>query len=198
MGNWTIGRRLVLGITALVVITVALGTFGFATLTKVTTHTGRITADALPGVGTMGQVKALISENYGLTAWHIASTDPKEVADIEARMKKSSAQITKLYEEFEQKLTRPEDRQQFEAIAGPRAEYSRVRNEQVLPLSRALKDQEALTLYRGAMTDAYNKYVEAVDATFTANKAFGHRESAEASSAAAAAKFGLVGGMIVG
>jgi methyl-accepting chemotaxis protein len=196
MGNLTIGKRLVLGFAVLVVITVGLGTFGFVNLTKVTTHTANITADALPGVGTMGQVKALISENYGLTAWHIASTDAEEVQTIEARMKASSAKITTLYEEFEKKLSRPHDRGMFEAIAGPRAEYSRVRNEQVLPLSRALKDQEALALYRGAMTDAYEKYIAAVDATFAANKEYGQEESATATSAAASAPD--LGGAVVG
>jgi methyl-accepting chemotaxis protein len=195
MRHWTIGKRLVIGFFALVIITVGLGSFGFVNLTTVTTHTAQITDDALPGVGTMGQVKALISENYGLTAWHIASTDANEVTAIESRMKESSATITKLYAEFEKKLSRPRDRQLFEAIAGPRAEYSRVRNEQVLPLSRALKDKDALALYRGAMTDAYNKYIAAVDATFTANKEYGQQESAAASAAAASAKFGLVAGM---
>jgi methyl-accepting chemotaxis protein len=197
MKNWTIGKRLVVGFTAVLAITLGLGIFASVKLRSIKRLSDAITSDALPGVVHLGVVASNVRENYGQTLLHVNSSDPVEAARIEALMKGTSESITQAFAGFEKSIARPETRKLFEAIAPRRAAYTRSRAEHVLVLSREGRDAEALEAMRTEMRPAYEQYLQAVGAALEDNRRYADRLSAEIARETSSATIAIVAGVVM-
>jgi methyl-accepting chemotaxis protein len=197
MSNWTIGKRLVVGLAVIIAITIGLGSYAFINLSRISSTTATITSDALPGVTAMGQVAALNNDNYGLVVMHVATSDPAEMQTIEAEMKAQSAQVSRLYDEYDKTITRQVDRDLFDSVAPIRAEYSRIRGEKVLALSRAMKKAEALDVLRKELKPLREKYAAVISDLVKMNREYGEQLSTEVTSDTRSANIGLIVGMVI-
>ena len=197
----TIGKRIVLGFTACILITAGLGTFTFTRLSAIEGHTTLITADCLPGVAASGKIESIVQQNRALLLEHVIADDPKEMGDVEARMAKAVADGDKVFSAYEPTITRDEDRRLFNAMKAARGEWVASR-EPVLVLSRGQKPKEAIAAYQRT---AYPAYVKARDAA-TALAEFNRKSGDEAGAATMAAVsggktaaiFGSVGAALAG
>jgi methyl-accepting chemotaxis protein len=197
MSTWTIGKRLVVGLSTIVVITIALGSYAFVNLSRLSATTVQITTDALPGITAMGQIAALNNDNYGLAILHIATNSPSEMEAVEAEMKAQSERVSNLYDDYEKTITLREDRELFDKVGPIRAEYSRIRAERVLALSHAMKKAEALEALQKELKPVREKYTGVIADLVDWNTKNGDRLSAEVTSDSRSANIGLTVGMLV-
>jgi methyl-accepting chemotaxis protein len=195
MSNWTIGKRLATGFGAVLAITLGLGAFSYLRVTQIAASSNVILNDSLPGVYTIGQIQAGAKENLVLTLRHILASDESEKQALEAQMTRLVSQMDTLVADYEKTITRDQDRQLFEAIKTPRGEFVRTRNERVLPLSRASRDEEAMAVVRAQLQPVYERYIAAVTASVDDNKKFGDINGEDVQNATASATQGIVVGL---
>jgi hypothetical protein len=197
MSNWTIGKRLVVGFGAVLAITLALGAFAYVRVTQIAASSNVILTDSLPGVYNIGQIQAGAKDNLDLTLRHILASDEGEKQALEGRMASLVAKMDKLFADYERTITRDQDRQLFEAIKGPRAEFVRIRSERVLPLSRAKNTDEAVAVLGAQLQPVYERYMAAITASVDDNKKFGDINGEVVDASTASATRGIVFGVAV-
>src|SRR5690349_487136 len=81
----TIGKRIIVGFTCTLAITVALGAFAYYRLNQVDARQRVVVDDALPGLALSGEMSALTQEGMSLCAQHVLSDDEQTTKGIEQR-----------------------------------------------------------------------------------------------------------------
>jgi hypothetical protein len=136
--SMTIGKRIICGFGASIVITAALGTFAFTRMSAVEAESKIIANDSLPGVYLSGQINSVLAENYGRALSHVIAEGPAEMEKIEAELAKWRGTTDTYMKEYEATISLPEDRRLFGQVAEMVQAYRGAVNE-MLPLSRQLK-----------------------------------------------------------
>jgi hypothetical protein len=84
-----------------------------------------ITADALPGVYTIGQIQANAEAIFNLELQHIASSDKAEMARLETETQEARTRNTALFAAYEKLLTNEKDRELFGILTAARTRSTR-------------------------------------------------------------------------
>jgi methyl-accepting chemotaxis protein len=197
MQNWTIGKRLIVGFSVVLVITVTLGVFAFVQLTGIRRQATAITGDALPGVYEICQAQSLAKDNRGLLLQHIVSDDPQQMADAEREMAATGQQLDAVLKTYESTISRAKDRELFNAIGPALAEMRRIRDAEIFPLSRAAKQREAADAFRTKFMPAFKTLMNAANAEVEFNKTSGDQFSADIMSSVGFANLGIIIGIVV-
>jgi methyl-accepting chemotaxis protein len=197
MSQWTIGRRLTAGFAAVLVTAFALGAFAYGKFGEVREGARLITQGSLPGEFAIGQVQAQVEQNYVRTLMHLVSSEPAEKQRIEAEMAKADAAIESFLADYERTITRPRDRHGFAAIATARAEYRRVRQDVVLPFSRAGRAADAQSAIGRQLQPAYERMRTAIRASVDENHQFAEATSAAVDEAVASGRLGIIVGLVL-
>ncbi len=155
-----------------------------------------IATDSLPGVYLIGQVESTTKDNLGLVAQHIMSEDQQEMAEFESIMKDRGDKIDALLAEYDKTITEARDRELFVAIAPVRADFLRIRDDQVLAMSRAHKTAEATTALRKTLAPAFDRYVEALRVLVEYNKTSGDGTASDIQTTVSSAETGVVIGLV--
>src|SRR5688500_12956786 len=162
--HWTIARRLTAGFSAVLLITVVLGSFAWYEVWSVADQTRSITSDALPGVQAVMRATAMVSSNRAAMLEHLATIDPARKASIEKDMDKVSGELTALYAEYAKTISSDEERALFTAIEAPRAAYRAARADRFLPLSRIHQSAGAMSVVDAEGEPARGKFDHGPDA----------------------------------
>ena len=197
MTNWTVGRRMMIGFSSVILVALALGAFAFTRLLTVSVQSERITGDILPCIYQMSQVETYVKDNFANTLRHVVTDDPAEKAKYEATMKETTDNLSKVLTEYERGITIARDRELFEAIKPLRASYLKIRDEAILPQSRQNKTREALKAFGEQMDPVYRQYLAAVRAEVDFNKTDSDDASRQIQSAVTGGKTGIVIGLLV-
>ncbi len=158
MNQWTIGRRLVVGFTTVLLIVVAMGTFGIVRLLTIRADAQRVVFDSLPGTASSGAITAAVKDTYSQTFKYIHAQSPAEEKAIEAEIATTKTAIAKLLADYEKTITQADDRRNFEAVTPAREKFLGVRDNVILPLIRQNKRQEALEAFHRDFEPAYQEY----------------------------------------
>ena len=153
----TIGKRLIAGFAATVLVAAALGGFAYTRLASIGAHADKIVSDCLPGTYLSGQIPVITRQNYGRFLRHLMSPDADGMKAIEAEMKQDSADLTKLYDEYEAVVWSDADKALLEKTLAARKVYTDYRKE-ALALSQAGKKAEALALTEARVEPALDVY----------------------------------------
>jgi methyl-accepting chemotaxis protein len=196
MKNWTIGKRIVFGFATLLVISAALGLFGYLRLTRIRTLSDRITGDCLPGVYCIGQIDAINQANYTLTHRWLLLTTAAERQAIDAEMKANSAKLTKLYQDYEATITRPADRKLFDAVLVARGPYTDTRKVMLASAQAMEPAQLAIELTR-KLDPLFRAYRVAIMALVDYNKAEGDAAGTAIVAQVASAEDGIAVGLVL-
>jgi len=190
----TIGKRITVGFTAAILITVGLGLFAYNRLGVIGAATTTLASDSLPGVVLSGQIATLSEQNVGFLLQHVIATDKDAIADIERRMGEASARITALSQEYEKSSSQPEDRRLFAIVTESRAGWAKGRDA-ALVLSRAMKTDEAMKIVNGEALPAFRKMRAAVLELEHYNETNGDAAAKESLAAVATGKNGVLIGL---
>jgi methyl-accepting chemotaxis protein len=164
----------------LIALILVLGTVSLLGLSSVAKRVETLSGDALDGVSTSSQLESALLEMRGDILKHINTTDPGKRATIENHIKALQQDIETALTAVEASIVNEQAAQIIHKIRPAINRYYRVRDE-VLPLSRAGKTQEAFTKY----IDNANIFFEARDtakAETNFNRQLGKATSADAQS----------------
>jgi methyl-accepting chemotaxis protein len=188
MRDWTIGRRLVMGLAAIVAVTLVLGVGAYWKVAEIRGHATEITQDSLPGVYNIGRMQVLAQKNYLLTFHILDAENAVARAEVVKNMDALASEIDQVMAAYEKSITSPHDRELFDAIVPARREFLRVRAERVIP---AVGTPAAADLMERELEPAFAKFMVSVDALVEFNKKLGDEYAAKITEVTAAAAFGI-------
>ncbi len=197
MQNWTIARRLVVGVAVVLVPLVALSGFVFVKGVGMEMQARALLGNAVPGLYEASKAAADTERGLLLVLRHINTNDAAEKAQIEGEIRQAGEAIDKAWQEYELRMTREEDRRLFRAIDEPKRSFRSIRDNVVLPLSRDNRTAEALGAFKSQLLPAWVKYDAAVNAEVDFNKTLSDALSASIASDIGVTKWGLVVGNLV-
>jgi methyl-accepting chemotaxis protein len=159
----TLGKRVTLGFSSLVVMMLAFGVFTGVRINSIRTRADVVAKDSLPGVYWSGHVEALCRLNFSLTEQHILAGTNEELAKAEAGLAAQQAGFSEAIKACDSTMTSEEGHSLCTNVIVARAAYNQLRK-QVLELSRGGKKVEATTLLEGEGLPLFTKYAEAAQA----------------------------------
>jgi methyl-accepting chemotaxis protein/methyl-accepting chemotaxis protein-1 (serine sensor receptor) len=178
--NLTIAKKLAITCATILCFLAALAGVSIYSMSNIDANVHSLASDTLPGLHYASAMKAEFAEYRGNCWNHIASSDDSE-------KKKSEADNSLLREKFhadqkayEDSITQPEDRIQFEKI-GPAFDRYEQAWFQVRDLSRTAKNAEAAVLYDKTALPAYNDFMTLLTSVVDWNVASADTTSKEAS-----------------
>jgi methyl-accepting chemotaxis protein len=158
MHSLTLGQRIVLGFSAIIVVTVALGLLAFKEFMDVTHAAEYLAHDPLPGTVTMTKISAAFNENYGLVEKHLSAHDK---AAVLARIQANKSVIDDLIQTYASSITTSEDRALFERFKQTRGAFVTA-FQNVLAVSSSGRMEEAIEASEKNMDPAYRDLSVAV------------------------------------
>ena len=190
----TIGKRIVLGFTALLLLTAGLGAFTFIRLGQIKESATTVTEDAMPGTYYSAQIEIAMRTNNARAGRIAMQTDPAVIASLEAAMKETSAKQDQYMKSYEATIKTDEDRRLFASIADARAAYIDARKT-MLGLAKDNKRQEAAAFLESTVQPSFDKYVATVRSLGELNKKIADASAEEIQSTIAHAKTGVAVGV---
>jgi methyl-accepting chemotaxis protein/methyl-accepting chemotaxis protein-1 (serine sensor receptor) len=185
----TVGRKISLVCALLVVFTIMLGAVALVSMSRVETATQAVAGDAMPGVYLIGRAESLAQDVHSATLKHIASGKPEDMAQQESVIVQSQQEFREVLKDYGQTITRDRGRELFERI-GPAFDRFLAAWEKPRVLSRALKTQEALTMYASEAAPAFAELQKTLTDQVDFNKASGDEFCQQAASASSTGRFG--------
>lgn len=194
--HFTIGKRIIAGFVAAVLVTAGLGAFTLTRMQDVERNLRIVTEDALPGVTYSGQISSISRQAGTLLILHIEADSKEATAKLEQQLNETTDQINKSYQDYEKQINTDEDRQNFSRLKDMHEQWIAVR-EHTLALSRELKNKEALTSYYTEVQPVAAKMFAQVDLLQKWNEEYGEHASRLGITAVESARRGIVVGSAV-
>ena len=161
MQNMTIGKRLGLGFSVVLVIVAILGGYTAYQLRTVESSVDRIVVDSLPGTALSGAIMGNVKAAYTDALEHIASTDAKEMDAAQADILRIRGVLTKQFDAYQKTITMEEDRANFEKIQPLRKAFLETMDAS-LAFSKEGKKAEALAYLHEKVQPTFEQYDAAV------------------------------------
>ena len=191
----TIGKRITLGFTACVLITATLGGFTYLKLHSVSDSAQEVSGNSIPSIKAMNDLALLQRTNIINILVHVLSTNPTEMAALDATIKGNSEQMGADIDAYERDhLDAGEEHELFAALKQARADFVKSQD-RILAASRQNKTDVALAIYHSDFEPDAARLNAALQAELNYNAKAGERSSAELNAAVAAGRRGLVIGL---
>jgi methyl-accepting chemotaxis protein len=155
----SIFRKLGTSFGILVVLTVCLGFFSLFQLGRVNQTSTDLEVVWLPSVRALSDMNTNIANIRVFTLQHILSTSGKDMDHYEAKMDRALATLEKNRKEYAPLIASQGEQRQYDAFSKDWDDYM-VEQKKVLTLSRANRNDEALSLLRGNSQQIYNTAAE--------------------------------------
>ena len=185
--NWTIGRRIGVGFTALIAILAVVGVICYERVMRIGVSSGELEFRAMPGLVLLGQIESQVKENYLYTTQHIMATDAATKAAIDKELSEKSNLNTALYKEYEALIDEPDERTAYEQLTVRRNAYRDMRAK-VLTLSRSKQVAQVLqadSMLNNELYPIYKDYVATLRGMVETSRAKGTIASNEIKQAVA-------------
>jgi methyl-accepting chemotaxis protein len=192
MSRWTIGRRIIVGFSAVIAMAAILGGIAYSRLVVIETQATRIVVDSLPGIYVSSQIESETLKRFSLILQHIIASDAAVMNGLEADIRTADTRLDELMSAYEKTITTAQDRENFDRIAPAEARIRQIRDVQLMPLSRALKTAEAEAVVKSTLEPAMEAELEAVRTVVDFNKQGGDDASRLIQSAVSMAKSGVL------
>ena len=185
MKNMTIGKRFIFTAAVLLALVIIQGGLSLALIRNLAQSVDTVVNDPLPGVYKISQVARALETIRGNTWKHIASADAGLKAQAERENEEHKGDIEKTLAEYGKTVTTAEDRELYSKIQPLIARYEDVLNNEVYPLSRGGKPDEARARYMADADPAHHAARDAVMAEVDLNRRNGDMDGSAAQSHAA-------------
>lgn len=194
MKNWTIGKRIILGIVSVILIAVALGLFAYSRLINIHTYSNAIVNDALPGVYFISKFESNERQAQINTFKHILSDSKEEKTQFKAAIASILQTNEKLMVDYERTITAAKDRELFAEIQTAFPTYRKAQKE-VLELSDQGKGKEAFAMSKTELQPTFEKLMAAIEADVNFNKENGDELTKSIQTAIGSAQTGILIGL---
>jgi methyl-accepting chemotaxis protein len=154
MNNWTIGKRIITGFAALLVSMLVMGGTAWYQTRNIGEQLQVIDAEAIPGLQASMDILAEAMKIRVMTLKHVASTDPKEMAEVDAAVAAQEKVVVDRIKRFQALADTDADRELSDKAMTLWGAYARTAVE-VRALSNGQKQVEALAHANNAATPAF-------------------------------------------
>jgi methyl-accepting chemotaxis protein len=162
MHTWTISRRIIVGFTIIVLITIALGVFSLWRLTGLAGDVAVLADNSIPSLLLLREA-ANVSRDNLISLLQIDSEGSAERnGELEQKIAANTARRDELLKNYEALVSDEEDRRLFEEIKRARDVMTASRS-RALELLKQGKAQESRALQQEAVIPDYQKYLGAID-----------------------------------
>ncbi|MEP7366235.1 MAG: MCP four helix bundle domain-containing protein, partial [Acidobacteriota bacterium] len=168
----TIGKKISLMCALLVIFTVTLGVTSLVSMTRMDAATQSVVGDALPGVYFAGRVESMAKDVRAAMTIHIGSDKAEDFTQLESTIAQGRQNVLDALKEYEKTITRSRDRE-LHARMAPAFEQFLATWEKPRSLSRALKPQEAMAVYRSESVPAFTVFQKAAGDLLEFNRSSG-------------------------
>ena len=172
MHTWTISRRIIVGFTVIVLITIALGLFSLWRLTGLSENITLVADNTLPSILLLEETANLSRDNL-ISLERIDPSAPAERnAELEQKIATNRSRVDELQKNYENLISDEEDRRLFE-------ETKRARDTMAAARARALellhegKTEESQKMTEDVIVPDYEKYLKAIDSHVEYNRKLG-------------------------
>ena len=170
MSNWKIGMRIAAGFGLVLTLAASLGIFSYLRLQKIEGETTQIAEEALPRTILSSRIQMNTATIYSTMFQHAVSKEQSEMAKFDGEIKEIRASNVASMDKYEKTISDSRDRELFGVVKDLRGAFVTTSNE-MIRLSSALKNEEAMAYFRKSVTPAFNKYQDAVSAVVAHNQA---------------------------
>jgi methyl-accepting chemotaxis protein len=195
--SMTVGKRIILGFTAITAMGLALGGVGYYKVNALEELSQRITVDALPGTAIAGQMESQLRANYANILMAGLSTTTEERSAAMKRFEAGRDKLTQLITDYEKTITQPDDRANFDKLTSLRAPWV----EGVKTSVKTLEETGDTAAFNAAvlskLTPAYNAFAEQSGVITKWNAHSGEIVGEETTEAVASARLWISTGLIV-
>jgi methyl-accepting chemotaxis protein len=157
MKNWTIKKRIIAGVTILVLLSTIMGILAWNSMRTIGTHADEVANKNVPGLALGGGIMQNLAMAHLVLVRHVLTTNVDEKRADEATLKEIGETITKLAGNLEAVCTSQEEKTALEKTKQARQNYL-VTRESILQLSNAGKSEEAKSLLLTSGRAAYSAY----------------------------------------
>ncbi len=191
-----IGRKIGLSLAVSTAICALLGAFAFIEIRALDKGIDKIAADSLPGIIYIGEANGYARQGCLLIIRHIFEDDKNAMGRLEEAMKENTKKAGEAFSSYEKTISAAEDRRLFEEAVAARKAFLESR-EEVLALSRQLKDKEAFELYKTKMEPSFERLRQDLDKLLDFNKGVGESDAARLAAIANSAIFWIIAGILI-
>ncbi len=148
MKSITIGKKISLAFTAMVALTIILGTVSTVGIRRVNTDAHSIVEGPLPGLSSLGAIEGFLKDQKVTMLEHILSESPQQMSEFESGMADLEDKFRSETKVYQKTVQTARDRELLETLGTVHERFNHVWAE-ILPLSRALKTKEAWAIWNG-------------------------------------------------
>jgi len=195
MKNWTIGKRIALGFSGVILITLGVSIFTYLRLEAIQSERASLTNESLPGAVAMGNIAALSEPELALILHHVRSDDPAQIQKLEEGFRVNHEKLVALFKAYNATVVGPEEAQRYQQLNAYYSAYI-ASLEEVLKLSRLQKDKEAYDLFDQQVEPKFGKFIESVNDDLVFNGQKAEASVRKLNSAAAVTKTVLIVGIL--
>jgi len=195
MKSWSIGKRIIVGFCAVLIITAALGILGSVQFARVETRSDALVGDYMPGIQLVGRAQANTRENYINALKRFVISDPAVIAELDKARAATSADNTRVYDEYKKSVNTEEEQRFFDAMVNARKVYVASVN-RVVELQKTGKRDEAIAVMLSEVEPNYRTYDAALAITLDYNKKVGNEAGADISAVVSASRRGMLIGVL--
>lgn len=193
MKTLTLGKRVGLGFTCVIAVTVTLGLLALSRFLSVSTAAEYLESGPVPGVVIALKISAGAKENFALAQRHITSSDKGKVMEA---MQKNKTRIDQLLRDYEGTIFSEEDRTLFESFKQTRAAFVKEFSE-VAKRSEGGDMAGAIEWAETQMLPAYEKLDRAVSNLVSGNQTNLERGIDHVQTTAHRGKITIVVGLVI-
>lgn len=197
MNHWKVGTRITAGFGIVVAIAIALGVFAYSKVGTINQSAIEVTDNRLPSVYLIGQVESNVQAALSLLLQHAQSTDPQEMASVEAQIQELRSRNSSELAEYEKLITTDSGRALYETFKSNRAAFWE-QFDATLKVSRlgtAASNKQAHDMIEQQVKPVHKKYDETALAMVNFNKNAADTSSKNVKEAASSARTGILVGL---
>ncbi|MBD9356498.1 methyl-accepting chemotaxis protein [Methylomonas albis] len=176
--NMKIAIKLAIGFGSLLLLMTILGIAALSQMSTVNDQSTEIASNWLPSVRTVEEMNTNTSDYRIGELNHIISEKPEEMAAAEKMMSDTLATYRKNEAAYLKLISSPEEQEIYDEFKRKFDAYM-VAHDKMLPLSRAMKTNEAMAIMNGESLTLYNEFSEQLLKLVQLNIKGGEKASAE-------------------
>jgi methyl-accepting chemotaxis protein len=158
--HFKIGAKLTWAFVVVNVLTLILGIFAVAQLSRINANTDEIASNWMPRIDSIDGLRVTLNQFRRAEADHLLSLDGNEIGSIEGRMSELKKKLSDQQAKYEPLISNDEERKAYDQFKQSRDNYFAV-NAKLLPLSQGGDKTfvEAKTLFKTESSVAFNTMI---------------------------------------
>jgi methyl-accepting chemotaxis protein WspA len=194
----TVRSKIIVGLSAVIVLLVALCLFAYTELRGIAAQATVLRAESVPALRLAGGLQAVSIITYSAVQQLILETDSSKIRQIQTVLEEKTTERLDLLKEYEPLIAATKQRELFDSTRAALAPYMSVRRQvETLAASPKTKGDAALMLH-DQLDPLYRRLQDSIQAEVDFNKANAEDASRRIQENVASSEFGIFASLVIG